>query len=85
VTAPPPPLTPKEKEKEKIAQLLVEELEAEAVAVAEEHRVFVTRTQNAQDLERSADHHQSEQRAADIATLVSEGSSAREKIPEEPT
>lgn len=84
VTAPPPPLTPKEKEKEKIAQLLVEELESEAVAVAEEHRIFVTRTHNAQDVESSTDHYEGEQRASEIATLVSEGSSAGKKIPEEP-
>lgn len=78
VTAPPPPVTPQEKEKEKIAKLLAEELEAEAVAVAEDLRILDTRIKNTQDLERSSDRN-SEQRSAENAKLLSESSSSAAK------
>ena len=74
VAPPPPPLTPQEKEKEKIARLLAEELEARAVAVAEQERIFDTRIKNTQDVERSSDRH-GEERAVENARLLT-GSSA---------
>jgi hypothetical protein len=74
VAPPPPPLTPQEKEKEKIARLLAEELEARAVAVAEEERIFDTRIKNTQDIERISDRH-SRERSVENAKL-STGSSA---------
>jgi hypothetical protein len=83
VAPPPQPLTPQEKEKEKIARLLAEELEARAVAVAEQERIFDTKIKNTQDIERTSDRH-GEERAVENARLFTGTSADRVQAADKP-